>query len=180
MDLTNVKRDDWILAGVALLLAIDLLFFPWFSASASVGAFSISVSVTGTGSPDGWLGVLAMLCALAVVVDLVLERLAPQLTVPAISSSRTTTRFVLAVAAAALMALKFILHIHFSLFAWGFYLGVVLAAALVYLAWQARSGLPFAMPERFQRVGGHSIATAGPDPSGSAAPPPAPNEPPAS
>ena len=39
-------------------------------------------------------------------------------------------------AAAAFMALKFVLHIHFSYFGWGFYLGVVLAAALVYLAGQ--------------------------------------------
>ena len=148
MDLTNVKRDDWILAGLALLLAIDLLFFPWFSASASFGTVSISVSVTATGSPDGWLGVLAMLCALAIVVDLALERLVTQATVPSIRGSRTMTRLVLAIAAAALMALKFVLHIHFSYFGWGFYVGVVLAAALVFFARQARAGVPFALPSR--------------------------------
>jgi len=30
MDLTKFSREDWIQAGVALLLAIDLLFLPWF------------------------------------------------------------------------------------------------------------------------------------------------------
>lgn len=148
MNLSQMRRDDWILLGVALALAIDLLFFPWFSASASVGSFSISVSVTATGAPDGWLGVLAMLCALGVAVDVAVERFAPQATVPAIGASRTTTRMALAIAAAALVALKFVLHIHFSYFSWGFYLGVVLAAALVFLARQARAGVPFALPTR--------------------------------
>ena len=33
MKFDSVSRDDWILAGVALLLIIDLLFLPWFSIS---------------------------------------------------------------------------------------------------------------------------------------------------
>ena len=33
MKFDSVSRDDWILAGLALLLIIDLLFLPWFSAS---------------------------------------------------------------------------------------------------------------------------------------------------
>jgi hypothetical protein len=148
MNLSQIRRDDWILGGVALLLAIDLLFFPWFSASASVGTFSISVNVTATGAPDGWLGVLAMLCALAVAVDVAVERLAPQVSVPAVRGSRMTTRLALAIAAAALMALKFVLHIHFSYFGWGFYVGVVLVAALVFFARQAHAGVSFALPRR--------------------------------
>jgi hypothetical protein len=138
MNLDNIRRDDWIVGGLALVLAIDLLFFPWFSVSVSIGSLSVSASSTASGSPDGWLGVLAALAALAVVVDLALERLSPQTQVPSISGSRTTTRFVLAVVAGGLMALKFLFHIHFSLFGWGFYLGVVLVVALVYVARQAR------------------------------------------
>ena len=61
MNLDNVRREDWILGGVALLLAIDLLFFPWFS----ISIFDFS----GTDAPDGWLGVLALLATLAVVAD---------------------------------------------------------------------------------------------------------------
>jgi hypothetical protein len=127
--LDKVTREDWILGGVALVLVIDLLFFPWFS----IGVGIYSVHLSGTGSPDGWLGVLAMLAALAVVVDLGLERLSPQTQLPSIRGSRAFTRFVLAAAAAALMALKFLLHIHFGLFGWGFYVGVVLVAALIFL-----------------------------------------------
>ena len=142
MNLDNVTRDDWIVGGLALLLAIALLFFPWFDISVSVGAFSASATFSATGTPDGWLGILALLAALAVVVDLAIERLSPQTQVPAIGGSRTSTRFILAAAAAGFVLLKFLFHIHFSLFGWGFYVCVLLAAALVYVALQARAGVP--------------------------------------
>ena len=45
MNLENVTRDDWIVGGLALLLAISLLFFPWFSISVSIGAFSGSLGI---------------------------------------------------------------------------------------------------------------------------------------
>jgi hypothetical protein len=114
VNVNNVSRDDWLLGGVALLLVIDLLFLPWFS----IPGFSLSA----TSAPDGWLGILAMLAALAVLVDLAVERMSPQTHVPSIGGSRESTRFALAVAAAALLALKFLFHIHFSLFGFGFYL----------------------------------------------------------
>jgi hypothetical protein len=167
MDLTKVRRDDWILAGVALVLAIDLLFFPWFDVS--VGPFSASFSATST--PDGFVGVLAFLCTIALIADLAVERFSPQTHLPAIGGSRESTRFVLAVAAAALMALKFVLHIHFSLFSWGFYLGVILAAALVFLAMQARRGEAFAVPARMQGMGGRHAAGAPASEAPAAAPP---------
>jgi hypothetical protein len=127
-----------MLGGVSLLLAIDLLFFPWFNVS--LGPFSANFSATD--APDGWLGVLAVLASLLVLVDLLVERLSPQTQIPAIGGSRVMTRFVLAVAAAVFMALKFVFHIHFSLFGWGFYLGVLLAVALVVFATQARQVQP--------------------------------------
>jgi hypothetical protein len=123
-----LSRDDWIVGGLALLLAIDLLFLPWFSFSYGV----ISFTTTATGSLDGWTAVLAMFASIAVLADLLIERLSPQTTLPNIGGSRTATRRWLAVVAAAFVALKFVLHIHFSYFSIGFYAGVVLAAALVF------------------------------------------------
>ena len=79
-----------------------------------------------------------MLCALAVVVDVALERFSPQVTLPIIGGSRAMTRFALAAAAAVFMALKFLFHIHFSYFGWGFYLGVVLVVALLALTNRVR------------------------------------------
>ena len=48
------------------------------------------------------------------------------------------TRFVLAIATAGFVALKFVFHIHFSDFGFGFWVGVILAAGLVFVAMQAR------------------------------------------
>jgi hypothetical protein len=132
----NVSRDDWILGGVGLLLVIDLLFLPWFSISFG----PISVTSTATGAPDGWLGVLAVLAAIAVVADLAIERLSPRTQLPAIGGSRSQTRFILACVAAGFVVLKFLFHVHFSLFGFGFWLAVILTAGFVYLAIQARHG----------------------------------------
>ena len=133
MTLDNVKRADWILAAVAILLALDLLLLPWFDVS--IGPFS--VTSTATGAPDGWLGVLAVLATLALVADLAVERLSPQTRLPALAGSRATTRLGLAALAALFVALKFLFHVHFSLFGFGFWAAVVLTAALVVLAGRA-------------------------------------------
>ena len=137
MDLSKFTRDELIMAGVALLLAIDLLFLPWFDISVSFGSFHVSATSSGTGSPDGWLGVLALLAALAVIADLALERLG-NVDLPSINGSRATARLVLAGVAAGFVALKFLFHIHFDLFGFGFWAAIVLASALVVSAARAR------------------------------------------
>lgn len=135
MNFSDVTRDDRILAGVALLLIITLLFLPWFH----ISFLGFSASLTATDSPDGWLGVLAVLSAVALIVDLGIERLSPGTSVPNIGGSRTQTRFVIACVTALFVALKFLFHIHFDLFGFGFYVAVVLTAALVWFALQARN-----------------------------------------
>ena len=193
MNLDNVSRDDWIVGGLALLLVIDLLFLAWFSfgASLTVGGTTVSYSgsLTATDTPNGWLGVLAVISALLVIVDLAVERLSPQTQVPAVSGSRAMTRFVLAAAAAFFMALKFLFHLgDFSNLGIGFWIGVVLVAALVYFTLQARqarrmaSGGGMAAPTpaappappvadpQATRVGQRPEPEA-PPPGGSAAPP---------
>ncbi|MFZ1992521.1 MAG: hypothetical protein WAU75_00310, partial [Solirubrobacteraceae bacterium] len=136
----SVSRDDWLLAGVAFLLVIDLLFLPWFSASVSIGSFSASFTATATDAPDGAFGVLAVLSAVLLIADLAVERLSPGTTVPNIGGSRTQTRFVLACITALFVALKFVFNIHFSDFGFGFYAAVVLTVGLVWVAFQTRSG----------------------------------------
>jgi hypothetical protein len=142
VNLDNVTRDDWIVGGLAIVLAICLIILPWFDISVTVGAFSASATYSATSTPDGWLGILAFIAALAVAADLAIERSSPQTTLPSIGGSRTQTRFILALICAAFVVLKFLFHIHFSLFGWGFYVNVILTAALVYFAWQATTGQP--------------------------------------
>jgi hypothetical protein len=120
-----LSREDWLVGGLALLLAIDLLFLPWFS-------FYI-VSFSGTDAPDGWAGILAVLASLAIVGDVLVERLSPQTALPNFGGSRTATRFRLAVIAAVFLAIKFVFNIHFSYFGFGFWAAVVLTVALVFV-----------------------------------------------
>src|SRR5207248_7037963 len=113
MDLSKFSRDDWILAGLAFLLAIDVLFLPWFDYTFGFGPFTQSVTLSATDTPDGWLGVLAVIATMAVIGDLAVERLgnAP---LPSIGGTRAGTRLALVGVVTLLLALKFILHAHFS------------------------------------------------------------------
>jgi hypothetical protein len=128
--LASFSREEQILAGIAVVLAVDLLFLPWFE----IGVASFSFSTTATQNPDGWLGVLGVLAALALIADLAIERLSPHTHVPSIPGGRPATRFLLASAAAGCVALKFLFHIHFSLFGAGFWIAAALSVALVVLA----------------------------------------------
>jgi hypothetical protein len=136
VNLEAVTRDDWILVGLSVLLIIDLLFLPWFS----ITVFNLTLTATATSDPDGWLAILAIFACIALIADLAIERLSPGTTLPNIGGSRTETRFVLACIAAVFVALKFLFHIHFNYFGYGFYFGVIITAALVYVAQRARSG----------------------------------------
>jgi hypothetical protein len=134
-----LSKEDFIVGGLALLLLIDLLFLPWFSFSA--GSFSVSFSATD--APDGWLGILAVLAAVLVLADLLVERLSPQTTIPNLGGSRAVTRFWLACAAAVFMGLKFLFHIgHFSNLGFGFWAGLVLVVLLVVATMRASQNRP--------------------------------------
>jgi hypothetical protein len=149
----NITKEDWTIGGLALLLVVVLVALPWFS----VGGGSIEgvhipgVSLVGTDGPDSFLGVLAVVAALAVIADLAIERFAPQTTLPNLGGSRTSTRFVFAAAAAAFMALKFLFQIsHFGNLGWGFWFGAVVVCGLVFVTLKASGGslsLP-SMPKR--------------------------------
>ncbi len=134
MKLENIRREDWLLAGLAVLLVVCLVFLPWFTIS--VGALSVSFSATS--APDGWLAGLALLPTLAVIGDIGMEHLAKS-ELPAIGGSRAQTRLILAAVAAAFVLLKFVFHIHFSLFGWGFYATIVVTAVFVLFALWARA-----------------------------------------
>ena len=78
MSLDNFTRDDGLLGGVALLLAIDLLFLPWFS----ITVFGLHFTTTATGSLDGWTAVLAGLACFLIIADVLVERPSPGTALP--------------------------------------------------------------------------------------------------
>ena len=143
LQLERLTREDWLIAGVATLLVVDLLALPWFSFGATISVGSDSVSIGGSlkavDAPDAWLGVLAVLSCAFLVIDLAFERLWPETRLPSIASDRKTTRYILACVAAGLIGLKFVLHLgRFGELALGFWMAVLLVAGLVALTRRAR------------------------------------------
>ena len=141
VNLENVSREDWTVGGLALLLAISFSILPWFDLSVTVGAFSASATYAAAGAPDGWLGILAFIACLALVADLALERFSRRRRSRRSAGAARRRGSSCAAIAAAFVVLKFLFHIHFSLFGWGFYVDVIITAALVYFAMQVRGGV---------------------------------------
>jgi hypothetical protein len=61
---------------------------------------------------------------------------------PNVGGSRTATRLALAGLTALFVVLKFLFHIHFSLFGFGFWAAIVLTAALVLATLRVSRGQP--------------------------------------
>ncbi len=160
MNVENVRQEDWIIGGLALLLAIVLLFFPWYHVSASFGPISVSRDASATSSPYAIWGVLALITSLAVLADVALERLSPQTAMPSISGSRAMTRLAIVGLTVLLLVIKFLAHI--GDFGWGFYVGVVVLIALVYFTYNEYNVAPA------------GVSGSAPPPPPAAPPPPPP------
>jgi hypothetical protein len=136
VDLSKLTRDDWLVGGGGILLLIDLLFLAWHHESATLGnGVSFSASQAATSAPDGIWGVLALLVAIAVVVDLALALFSPQTQLPTTQLGRSMTRCAAAGAVLLLLLIKLIAHT--SYLGLGAYLGLVLAVAMVAGAYSA-------------------------------------------
>lgn len=173
LQLERLSRDDWILGGLAALLVFDLLVLPWFSfgATINVGAATVSIggSLTGADAPDAWLGVLSVIASAFLAADVGFERLSPQTRLPSIGGDRTLTRFALACTVAALLGLKFLLHLgRFGELGLGFWLAIMVVAALVVLTRRARQAGPAHVavaaesPPAAEPAGAAAEATPGP------------------
>jgi hypothetical protein len=128
--------EDLTIAGLALVLIVAVALLPWFSLT----LLGLTFTISATDAPDGWLGVIALAAAVAVFADIGLEHFAPDAPVPALRGDRKGTRFMVSVLAAGAIALKFLLHVHFGWFGFGFYLCVVDVAALVLITHRAHGG----------------------------------------
>ncbi len=170
--LEHLTRDDWVIAGVAALLVLDLLALPWFSFGATISVGSDSVSIGGSlkavDAPDAWLGVLAVLSCAFLITDLAFERLWPETRLPSIASNRETTRYILACVAAGLIGLKFVLHLgRFGELALGFWMGLLLVAGLVALTRRARQATSAAAPPAASASAPPATGEAAPGPGSS-------------
>ena len=153
LGLERLSREDWMIIGVAGLLVLDLLVLPWFSfgATITVGSTTLSIggSASGVDAPDAWLGVLALMASAFLLADLATERLSPHTRLPTVAGDRITGRYAIACSIAGLLAFKFVLHLgRFGELALGFWMAVLLVAALVALTRRARIAATAPAPPR--------------------------------
>lgn len=134
MDTKKLSKLDWWVVGAAAVLVIDLAALPWIDVS--VGP--VSFTSGGTGSPDGFLGVVALIAALGAGVDLLLARLMPSVRIAALEGfGRAKARLVASAAAFALVVLKFVLHPHPSYLGAGCWLALALGAVLTVFSFRS-------------------------------------------
>ncbi len=136
----GVTRDDRIVGGLALLLLIAVVAFPWYSVvpGTITGArFTVSESRPAIQAPYGWAGLVAAFALLWLLVDLGMQRFLPDKKIPTIRDGRTM-RLVLAVAAAIFLLLKLLLHA--GNLGWGFVFAAIVTVLLVLVAAQVSRG----------------------------------------
>lgn len=126
MDLNKLTKGDKIVLGAGVLLIIDLLFLPWHKIS--LGGV-LDVTRTGVQSPNSFYGVLALLLALVMVVQVVVSRLTSA-KLPEIPLPWARVHLIAGIAAFALLLLK--LLVETSSLGFGAFLGLILAAVLAF------------------------------------------------
>jgi hypothetical protein len=130
MDLKKLPLAERIMSLAALLLALDLFILPWHRISIGLGAFgSVTASRSGVESPDGFIGILAALLALAIVARIVLTEFT-SVELPTLPLPWPRADLIAGAALAALVVLKLLADTSFlSIGAW---LAVPLAGAVAY------------------------------------------------
>lgn len=122
------EDKDLAVGGLALLLVVSLVFFPFYS----VRSFDQSATV----APDGWLGLIGMFAALVIVIEVVLKRFSPQNQLPNLGAGPFSTHSVLAAVTAVCIALKLLLGGDLGGLGWGFYVSIVAVVALLVISLQ--------------------------------------------
>ena len=120
MDLSNLRLGHRIILGAGIVLIIDLLFFPWHS----VGPFNLQA----TDSPNAIYGILALLITLAMVVQVILDKLT-SVELPEIGTTPWERLHMIAgIVVGALLLLKLIVET--TALGFGAWLGVLLGIGL--------------------------------------------------
>ena len=129
MDFSKLSREDLMVAGGGLLLAIGLLAFPWFSVSFD----GFTATAVATSSSGGIWAVLALIVLVAVIVDLLLARFSPATVIPTTQLGRKMTRAAAVGLVVLLMIIKLISHT--GNYGWGFFVDIILLIVVAAGAW---------------------------------------------
>ena len=132
LDCGTVRREYAVRLVVVsgVLLLADLFFAPWYD---KVYVIGYEVTRTAVEPPQGWLAVLAFLATAALLVEVVFSRISttglPEVAVPWVR-----IQLLQAAAVFVLVLLKLAVT---GEYAWGSWVGVVLAGAFAYGVWAA-------------------------------------------
>ena len=142
MDLKRLSMAERISSLAALLLLLDLMILPWHRISVGIGDIRFTSSRSGLESPNGFLGLLAAVVALAVVARIGLAAFS-SVTLPALPVSEAQLDLIGGAAAVGLVLLKLVLETSYlSIGAW---LAVPLSGAVLYGGY-LRSRQPVTLP----------------------------------
>lgn len=145
MDLKRLSPGERYMSLAGVLLFLDLLILPWHRISVGIGPFSATASRSGIESPNGILGILAALVAVAVVARIIVSEFT-SVELPALPVTWHQADLMAGAAIAALVALKVVAETSYlSIGAW---LAIPLAAVMGYGAYlRSRELTPRARPE---------------------------------
>ena len=125
MDLSKLSLSDKVIGGAGIVLLIDLLFLPWHHISAR----GHSISIHAVESPNSFWAILALLLTIILIAVIALTRLSTT-TMPELPVPLNRAIFFGTIAVLALLLLKLIIETRALGF--GSYLGILLAAGMVY------------------------------------------------
>jgi hypothetical protein len=134
VDFSKLSREDLMVAGGGLLLAIGLLAFPWFSVSVD----GFTATAVATSSTGGIWAVLALIVLVLVIIDLLLARWSPATAIPTSQLGREKTRTVAVGLVVVLVIIKLISHT--GNYGWGFFVDIVVLVVVAAGAWLNAQG----------------------------------------
>lgn len=139
MDLKRLSIGERYMALAGILLFLDLLVLPWHRISVGVGPFSVTASRSGIESPNGFLGLLVALVAVAVVARIIVSEFT-SVALPALPVSWQQADLIGGAAIAALVVIKLVAETSYlSIGAW---LAVLLAGVMAYGAYLRYREIP--------------------------------------
>ena len=126
VDINKLSLGEKIVGGAGILLFIDLLFLPWHDIDVGFGG---SFTRSAIESPNGFYGLIALLLTIAVVAAVVV-RAFTEAKLPDLPITWPQAIFYATIAILALLLIKLVVETDFLGF--GAYLGLLLAAGMVY------------------------------------------------
>ena len=131
MDLSRLSQGERIVLAAGVLLIIDLLFLPWHSIDLGGLGDGLGIDTTRSGvqSPNAFYGIVALILALVMVIQIVVDKLTSAV-LPNPPVPWGQVHLIAGIAVAVLLVIKLIAETDFLGF--GAYLGVLLGLTVAF------------------------------------------------